>query len=231
MAISFVDLRWKVYSFYSEQLLIWGIKKGYIQPYDEELIEKLRDVYYGGIPASILLLSRMLTDGHCYDRALLMSRAFLDDDGDVRLIYAEVADLKYNPVYSEEGRDSDHCFVERITESGKHLIYDTSVGFRYTKWIYWLMNFPKIRHINEKDSILRFVKEESDVCSEHSSFSDSEFILKLVIPTVEASYGKRGEMYSLPGYELLQREVELFKQRVLARPPKIRYESDLLQEA
>ena len=150
MAIGFADLRWKLYDFYCERLLVWGIGKGYIQPYSEELIEKLRDVYYGGVPASILLLCRFLTAGECYDRALLMSRAFLDDDGDVQLVYASVADLKLNPAYL--GDNPDHCFVERTTESGKRFIYDTSTGLCYTKWIYWLMNFPKVRHINGKDS-------------------------------------------------------------------------------
>ena len=210
MANFFVNLRWKLYKVYSEQLLIWGLKKGYIQPYSEELIERLRDVYYGGVPASVLLLCRALTDGNCYDRALLMSRVFLEDDGDVRLIYATVADLKFNPAY--KNGDGDHSFVERTTKTGKHFIYDTSIGFVYTKWIYWLINFPKVRHINEKDKIIKFVEEEQGVCSSSSPYVDGAFALDLIIPSIEANYDRKGEMYAMFG--VLQREVEIFKDKV-----------------
>lgn len=210
MANFFVNLRWKLYEFYSTRLLLWGLNRGYIKPYSEELIEKLRSIYYGGVPASILLLCRSLTDGNCYDRALLMSRAFLKDEGDVKLIYAAVADLKINPIY--KGKDGDHCFVERITETGKHFIYDTSIGFIYAKWIYWLINFPKVRLIRGKDEINKFVEEEKGVCSDNSPYVDGHFILKLIIPPIEANYDKHGEMYAAFG--VLQREVELFKQKL-----------------
>ena len=210
MANFFMNLRWKLYDFYSTQLLMWGLKRGYIKPYSEELIEKLRSNYYGGVPASILLLCRSLTDGNCYDRALLMSRAFLDDDGDVRLIYATVADLKLNPIYKD--RDGDHCFVERITETGKHFIYDTSMGFVYTKWIYWLIDLPKVRLIRGKDEINKFLEEEKGVCSDTSPYVDSDFALKLIIPSIEANYNKHGEMYA--SFGILQKEVELFRQKL-----------------
>ena len=66
------DLHQKKY----KMLLIYGLSKGLIFPYDDELIERLRNVYYGGVPASIILLSNGLSNGYCYDRALLMARAF-----------------------------------------------------------------------------------------------------------------------------------------------------------
>ena len=42
-----------------------GIKNGLILPYDDVLKEKLRKVYYGGIPTSVILLSDGMTNGHC----------------------------------------------------------------------------------------------------------------------------------------------------------------------
>lgn len=212
MAI-FINLRWKLYKFYSRQLLLWGLKKGYIQPYSEELIKKLRDIYYGGVPASILLLCNGLSNGHCYDRALLMSRAFLDDDGDVKLVYATVNDLKFNPRCCHD-RNPDHCFVERITKDGDRLIYDTSDGFVYYKWIYWLINHPRIRKINPKASIIRYLKSEEESSVYKEDPERDKFILPLVFPSVEGVYGKEGELYSMPGIELLQREVELYKEKV-----------------
>lgn len=204
----FINLRWKLYEFYSRQLLLWGLDKGHIRPYDEKLIEKLRDIYYGGLPASVLLLCLSITNGNCYDRALLMSRAFLEDDGDVRLVYAAVADLKFNPIYAKnkDKESADHCFVERITKDGKHYIYDTSLGFVYKKWIYWLIDFPKVRKINDKRSIINFIKEDEDI---HPDKPMSDILVRnFVLSNIETTYD-RGEMYAMLG--LLQREVELFR--------------------
>ena len=105
--------QWKLHNIKERKLLINGLKTGKITPYDDELIEKLRTIYYGGMPASIILLSDGLSNGHCYDRALLMSRAFLDTDDDVKLVYATIDSIRLNPQY--QNRDdpmfADHCFV------------------------------------------------------------------------------------------------------------------------
>ena len=55
--------QWKLHNIKERKLLINGLKTGKITPYDDELIEKLRTIYYGGIPASILLLSDGLSNG------------------------------------------------------------------------------------------------------------------------------------------------------------------------
>lgn len=208
MAKIFINLRWKLYEFYSKQLLLWGLNKGHVWPYDEKLIEKLRDIYYGGFPASVLLLCLSITNGNCYDRALLMSRAFLDDDGDVRLVYASVADLKFNPAYakSKDKYAADHCFVERITEDGKHYIYDTSLGFGHKKWIYWLINLPKIRKINDKQSIIDFIAEDEGIYPDKPC--SDRLVRNFILSNIEATYEK-AEMYATIGF--LQREVELFR--------------------
>ena len=66
-------------------------------------------------PTSIILLSNGITNGFCYDRALLMSRAFLnDDDYDVNLLYATIVGLRLNPSYKRDDDllTYDHCIVE-----------------------------------------------------------------------------------------------------------------------
>ena len=69
-----------------------------------------------------------------------MSQAFLDSEDDVKLLYAEIDSLRLNPDYiRDDPMYADHCFVERITKDGRHLIYDTSCGFIFDKKIYWLM--------------------------------------------------------------------------------------------
>lgn len=213
MATRIQKMKWNLHSYKYKVLLIWGLKNGLITPYDDQLIEKLRKVYYGGIPASVILLSDGMTNGHCYDRALLMSRAFLDDEDDVQLLYADIDSLKLNPKFiSDLPFYADHCIVERITKDGKHLIYDTSVGFVYDKKLYWLMEHPKVRKVNNKESIIKFINEDEDFHPE--DVDRDKYIAPLVLPMIEKTFGRPNEMYSLLGIELLQREIEYYKKTI-----------------
>lgn len=211
MSTKLQEIKWTLHNYKSKNLLIYGLKNGYITPYDDNLTAKLRNIYYGGIPASIILLSDALSNGHCYDRALLMARAFLDTEDDVKLIYATVDSLKLNPqlVNIDDPLFADHCIVERVTKDGQHIIYDTSSGFVYNKKLYWLIEHPKIRKITGKDSIADFVK--SDECYHPEDVERDKYFSPLILSNIEMTYGVSTEMYSQPGIELLQREVDHFK--------------------
>ena len=213
MTTKIQNLKWDLHQKKANLLYSWGLKNGKIKAYDEELIQKLRKVYYGGIPASVILLSNGMTNGHCYDRALLMSRAFLDDEGDVKLLYATIDSLKLNPKFiSDDPLYADHCIVERTTKNGQHLIYDTSSGFIYDKDLYWKMENPKVRHVNNKESIKTFLEEDEEHYPE--DLERDKYIAPLVLPMIEKTFGKPTEMYSLKGIELLQREIEYYKNTI-----------------
>ncbi len=213
MATKLQKMKWDLHCYKERLLLIWGLKNGLIIPYDDELIEKLRKVYYGGIPASVILLSNGMTNGHCYDRALLMSRAFLEDEGDVQLLYATIDSLKLNPKFiCDDPLYADHCIVERITKDGRHLIYDTSAGFIYDKKLYWLMENPKVRKVNSKESIKRFIEDDEDRYPE--DVDRDKYAAPLILPMIEMTFGRPTEMYSAKGIELLQREIEHYKQQI-----------------
>ena len=206
-------LKWYLHQKRYKMLLIYGLQHGLIFPYDDELIGKLRNVYYGGIPASIILLSNGMSNGHCYDRALFMSRAFLDEEDDVKLLYGDIDSLKLNPRFiSDSPHYADHCFVERIAKDGRHLIYDTSCGFVFDKRMYWLMEKPKLRHTNSKESIRKFIDEDEDRFPE--DIERDKYASPLILPMIETTFGRPTEMYSLSGIELLQREINHFKEQI-----------------
>lgn len=207
------EMKWKFHEYKNLKLLRWGLRNGHIFPYDDELIEKLRTIYYGGIPASIILLSDGLSNGHCYDRALLMSRAFLDTEDDVRLLYGDVDALKLNPRFiSDDPLYADHCFLERTTKEGIKLIYDTSTGFVYDKKLYWLMQRPKIRKINKKEAIKKFIAEDEEFYPEN--LENDKYAAPMILDNLEYTYGRPNEMYTLLGIELLQREIKIFKEKI-----------------
>lgn len=207
------EKEWKIYCEKSDALLIEGLEKGLISLYDDKLIEKLRNIYYGGVPASIILLSDAMTNGYCYDRAFLLARAFLDTDDDINLIYATVDSLRLNPEYiCDDSLYADHCIVSRTTKDGRCLIYDTSTGFVYDKEMYWLIENPKIRKIDNKESIRKFLLEEEKI-NPNCTKSD-KYVAEIILPMLEAKALKEDEMYSAKGIELLQREIEHYKQEI-----------------
>ena len=211
MSTKLQNMKWELHKNKYKQLLMWGLKNNLIMPYDDSLIEKLRNIYYGGIPASILLLSNGMSRGYCYDRALLMSKAFLDEEEDVQLIYVSIDSLKLNPQIIElnDPLYIDHCIVERVTKEGQHIIYDTTFGLAYDKRLYWLMECPKVRHINDKNFIKQFVK--CDECYHLEDMERDKYASPLILPMIEKFYGRPTEIYSYLGIELLQREIEHFK--------------------
>ena len=133
--------KWDRHNKRFHKLLLWGAKHGLVRPYDEDLMNRLREYNYGGLPATILLLHRGMANGHCYDRGTLVSLGFGDDD--FNILYGDVDSIKLNPSYleqfrGEKGREhyADHCVAERIDEYGVHWIYDTSIGLVFEKHLY-----------------------------------------------------------------------------------------------
>lgn len=129
------------------------------------------------------------------------------------MLYVTIDSLKLNPKFiSDDPLCADHCIVERTTKDGKHLIYDTSRGFIYDKDLYWKMGNPKVRHVKNKESIKKFLEEDEEHYPE--DLERDKYIAPLVLPMIEMTFGKPTEMYSLKGIELLQREIEYYKNTI-----------------
>lgn len=202
---------WEDFLKRKDELTIYGLENGLIGLYSEELIEKLRYTYEGGVPASIILLSNRLSNGHCYDRALLMGKALLDTEDELNLIYADVDCLRLNPRFITDSYDyADHCFLERITKEGERFIYDTSTGLIYQKDLYWEMEHPKVRIINNKESIKEFIENDPDKDYNVEGYDDFVTV-RLIIPLLEPTLGDCREVYSQDFYPMLQQEMEYFK--------------------
>ncbi len=204
---------WKEFLTDAEKKLNWGFENGLVGYYTDTLIEKLRNIYDGGMPASIILLSIGLCNGNCYDRALLLSRAFLDTEYDVKLVYADVNSIKLNPEYQNDGDGyADHCFVEITTKDGITYVYDTSQGLVFNKEFYYAIEKPTIRKINNKQSIADHIAmEKREYPQDFKPITDSAL---LIIPILELSYDTPGEKYAKKGFNLLQREIELYKKKI-----------------
>ena len=208
MATKIENLKWILYKKKRDILADFGFSFGAIRPYDDELIEKLRDVYYGGIPASICLLDENGVRRKCYDRALLIAHAFKDDD--FRMVDADIDGITLNPknidYYVDEPHYGNHCFIERTDEKGTVWVYDTTMMLMYEKSLYYAMERPKITRINEKDAVLNYC-EFVDV--ENANLENDKYAAPLILPLIEKHIVDQ-KVYK----DELAREIELYKKKI-----------------
>jgi hypothetical protein len=206
-----LDDEWLLHQKKNKELLIYGLQYGYIRPYNDKLIMRLRNITYGGIPASIILLSDYLSNGFCYERSILLAEALLDLLQDIKLVYASIESLRINPKIKD--RDdllyADHCFIEGVYDNKKY-IFDTSLGFIFDKDIYIRMEKPIIRKENNKEKIIKYL--EMDKLYHSEDIERDKYMAPIVLPYIERVYGRATEMYSHDGILLLQREIEHFKE-------------------
>lgn len=210
MAIKLDNLKWNLYLKKKKLLFFYGFKNGLIHPYEKDLIENLRHIYYGGVPASIIIPLISFCNGRCYDRALLLATAFRNED--FCLIDADVDEIRLNPKIINKFKDyndnhfANHCFVERTKTDGTIWVYDTSVGLVFEKNLYYKLQNPRITKINTKEKTLNYC-EFQDILN--ADIERDKYILPLTFPNIEAAVEKE-YLYK----ELLKEEIERFKKEI-----------------
>lgn len=102
--------------------MIWSyMQENKIESYEEELIEKLRDKYYKGIPLSISLNSGFYCNHSCHYMAFQITRGMKY----FKLVRGNISRYPIEP-------DGNHSWVEK-----DGWVYDTTDGFRWQKDIYY----------------------------------------------------------------------------------------------
>ena len=200
-----------------------GVKHKMVGLYSDRFIENLRDVYYGGIPASIILLDPVRCRGKCYDRAVLAATGLRDID--YRVVHADIDSIKYNKrtmaevaYWKSQGepinaRYANHCYLE-FEDGGLTWVLDTTDGLIYEKHLYQLINRPKVNCVRTKEETLAFPGYIDIV---EADINRDKYIVPTLLPIIEAEIEKES-LYQ----EQARREIALFKE-------KIRYD-DLVRE-
>lgn len=149
-------LIWKLYLLKKKLLFVYGCVTRKIMPYNQSLVDNLRDVYYGGIPLSVMLLSVEYCQGKCGTCATLMTFGFKDDD--FRLVSADVDSIRLVPRFKNESHHdpnyASHVFVERILDDGRVFVYDTTDGFIYDRDLYYRMESPRDILVRDKNEVM-----------------------------------------------------------------------------
>lgn len=196
--------------------LKFGFKNEYVFLYDDKLINKLRNIYERGVPASLLLLSNCVCFGKKYDRSLLLARAFMEDQEDFQIVYASIESLRTEFRHNIGDLSLDvngltrRYLVERTTTDGEHYIYDPFTGLLYDKDMYEVLEKPKIVNTMGKDSIDKYIKCEM-AGNEANKVLDEHLVL-LLIPYIEKSYDKIAKDTIPELVNMLKDEVNYFKE-------------------
>lgn len=209
MEASKVEERWQLYQEKYRQLFSHGVEKGLIRLYSDELIKALRNVYYGGLPASIVLLCNDACNGWCYDRAILLSIAF--EDNDYQMVEADIDSLRLNPRYiaehesEQDPRYAEHCYLEAKGGDGSVWVFDTSVGLAFEKVLYDEMQHPKVNRVYDKKTVMSF-GEYGDI--KNADIENDKYGLPLLMPSYDA-IAEKGQPYYR---ERLKEEIAHYKE-------------------
>lgn len=205
-------LRWQLHLQRYSLLYSYGIKKGLIQLYDQDLINNLSNVYYGGVPLSIMLLDKRFCVRKCYERGPLITLGFGDDD--FKVIDGSINSLLLRDCYAElyrQGKLSDlygeHCFVERTRDDGSVWVYDTSVGLVFERGLYYRMQQPVVRVENDRKTTLEYLDAEF---LEDSDLNRDREVLPMILPDIEGNLTPLQPEY----LEILKREIATLKDKV-----------------
>ena len=212
MATVMDKLKWEMYRKKKRAIIKYGLKTGKVRPYDKETIERLRSVYYGGIAASVILLSNINCQGRCYDRALLITMGFGDDD--FKLVDADVDGITLNPEYIDrfsrgklDKHYGNHCFAERTRQDGTTWVYDTTMGLMMEKSLYYLLERPKITKVNSREDTINFI-EYQDIMK--SDISKDRYAAHIILPQFESVIKQTNHFNNQALYE----EIELYKKAI-----------------
>ncbi len=182
-------MRWNLFQIKRDILFWYGIKTKRILSYDTSFLSSLRNIYYGPIPLSLLFLLKNFCDGFCYYRAPLSAYGFLDDD--FICIDAKVNSLNYDIKNIDDYRSGkiddlygEHCYIERTLVDGSKWVYDTSLGLVFEECLFCMIENPKIRKVNNKESTINFIHQE---CPVRSDLGDDLFLLPILLETIETN--------------------------------------------
>jgi len=212
MATEFDKELWNLYLRKKELLLNYGFKNKLIHKYDDILINNLRKVYFGGVPASIILLCAKLCNGYCFDKALLLTLGF-DESEEFRLVTAKIDEISLNPKYIDEAEELDtindgkHRFVERVMKDGTTWVYDTTLGLVFEKELYYKMESPIVTKVSDKKAIIEFF-EYQDI--KNADIERDKYSLPLTIPNIELIVNSEKHFYS----DIVKAELKRFKEEI-----------------
>lgn len=177
-------------------------KMGLIQPFDQEVLTKLRRLYYSCIPGILYLFGEPTDFETISNKARLLTYVFENEEYD--LVHADIDSIKNIKFFEYNHKHLDYNSYLEVKKGNKVWIYDTFSMLKFDKGIYDELEHPSIRKRVPKMYIVSHPGREED---DFYSFKD-EFLLAGIIRKYELELKKN------PFKNMLKQELSRFKQEV-----------------
>jgi len=176
---------------------IEGAKQGLVLPYEEEFIEKLRDIKHVGLPLSLIALASHNATMKCYDSTRLLIEACSEE---AVLVSGDIADFEVR-----FGKDqASHTWIE-----DGDWVYDTTRGWKVDKELYYAIEKPQVQLTHTKQECIDFTHELDELDSDFHTDGDCDPFMNimLIVPGLEERAKNGGFLQS----ERFLHELQLWK--------------------
>lgn len=198
----------KIYTTRLDELWDYGREKKLIHYYTKDMVEMMRKVHYGGVPASLWLLSSS-TQGWCYDRVTLLAAAL--HDFPFQVVEGDIEGIRYlDPTVEEQIRNGEeldehynnHCWLEVKDLKNIWWVVDPGNGICFQKEIWYAIEKPTITFVCPKEKYIHNPEYiDAFISGKRDTFGPFA-IIPYLEKTIETS-----TTYS----DALQNEIALFK--------------------
>lgn len=122
----------------SDDMMLKALGEYKILPYEKELVQRLRNIEFQGIPLAISVLSKDVFRGECYVISVNLTKGM----DHFKLIHGDVNFLERNDEYP------NHSWVEK-----DGYVYDPTDGFKWDKDLYYSLFHPIVREVYDEKSV------------------------------------------------------------------------------
>ena len=178
-----------------------ALKEGKVQQFDQAIIRKLRNLYFGFLSGLIYIYYYPTSFSNLGNKAELFTHVIKDKE--YKLVHGQtdsVRDILFF-MYGVEHLDNNIWF--EVQEGHKIWVYDMFSLLKIEKSIYYKLENPKISKVIDKKYIVNHPAREED---EYNTYHNGmDFMLLKMIPDMEQ------KMSTHPFKNILSSEIDRFK--------------------
>lgn len=197
---------WKHLSKDKEKLEIFkkGIKKGQIQPFDINVLSRLRRLYYSCYSALIYLYGEETNFETIGNKIELLS--FVFEKENYTIIHAETDSTRMIPFYLYKHKHLDNNSYIEVERGNKTYVYDTFSMLKFDKEVYEKLEHPKLLRKVSKERVL---SHPEHLCDRDVYNSPHDIWLTvLMIPHLEKN------LKNNPYKDILKKELIRYKEEI-----------------
>lgn len=181
-----------------------GVKKNLIQPFDQEVLTKLRKLYYGCI-SGIIYIYGMPTDVGTIAEKMILLRYALDDKN-FQIVHGNTYSTENISFHEYDSKHLDNNSWIEVKEGNKEWVYDPFSLLKIEKNLYYQIEEPEVFRTITKKTVESHPGRQDD--NFHTFDEGGKDFLTFILPTIEEN------LENNPHKDFLKAEISRFKEEV-----------------